>query len=754
MNNSLLYKYLEEKYNDESLRNKVLYHKEYEKDITVSDLYLLVNQYIKDYKNNQGINDYLLVQNDIDTIARLIALLELGYSPILLNGDIYYIKKTIHQRMITSKMIESGAARDKYEIIGIDHEKLDHKLEEIKNGKIINTPGKGKIGIFSSGTLSEPKLVYLDEETIINNIKKSKIKEHRSIYNHLPLSSISGLFTNIFLPICNNNVDANLIERVNYFDAPNCTDLFLPRNYRELMKTIKNENVQRVFIFGETNGMDVINYLKPSNDRKISFINVYGSTEAGGLVSEYDITNAQEIFIYEYDLEKDLVIYSYDKIHFYLKDKNNIKEINKDDIKNINNYISLLPCGTNESDIKIDNNNIGEGIINDYHTGDIFILIDNKLYILGRKADLIDNTSLSYLDNETTNLLNKKCTAFTKDNEIYLAVKYDLKYEEYRDKNGYFRRLIKIKDILTKKIKDKYPMIKEVLFIPNELFPLSNTLKKSKRKDFNSLLDYYDKIRYRLDNYEEVLTNYIKKMCSYYLDFVPQFTLNDEYSIVIPFNQINEKQLIKLLEPLRVIAIEKKDDIKSYIIYYNDSYFFGIEDRVKYTEKRLKEYEELVDHNLFLNKLLADNSSSTLGVISHTMEPSHLLYELTYMFAAVGETKRGFTIIYPYSITNNYNPRHLKEAYKESKEKIKKVFKGIEYQFVVFPVFIDRLWVIDGTYFEPIYINPQGIIIGDERQKIIANSYLYYKIPNLKQHLDEKFKENRRYGKYLTKKYG
>ena len=58
------------------------------------------------------------------------------------------------------------------------------------------------------------------------------------------------------------------------------------------------------------------------------------------------------------------------------------------------------------------------------------------------------------------------------------------------------------------------------------------------------------------------------------------------------------------------------------------------------------------------------------------------------------------------------------------------------------------------SYYDPIIINPQGIIIGNNNQKIIANSFLYYYNPGYKEHLDKKYKDDRRYGKYLLKKYG
>ncbi|MBP5684225.1 MAG: hypothetical protein J6X02_03105, partial [Bacilli bacterium] len=604
MNNSLLYKYLEEKYRDESSKNKVLYHKQYEKDITVSDLYLLVYNYIDIYKKNRNIDNYILVQNDIDSIARLIALLELGYSPILLNGDDFYIKNTIHPRMITGAMIDNGEAMDKHEIIGIDHEKLNKKLEEIKNSKIINTPGVGKIGIFSSGTLSEPKLIYLDEGKIIDNIQKSKnIFHYRNIYNPLPLNSISGLFTNVFLPICSNYVEANIIEQFDSDVAIECTDLFLPRNYRELFLKYDKGKIRRVYIFGETNSKETIEYLNNNlTFDKIAYINVYGLTEMGGLVSEYDITNAKQLFIYDYDIEKDMIIYSYDKIHFYKNEKDNISELTDEEINEINkdSFFNVLPCGTSDDVIKIDNTNIGEGHINNYKTGDIFISLDNKIYILGRKDDLKNHTSLPYLDNKVTNLIGYKCTTFIQDDDIYLAVKYNLDKDESSDNTFFFRRLIKKSKELEKKIKSNFPMIKDVLFIPNELYPLSNNLKKAKRKDFNKLLEYYEKIRYRLNNYDECLTNYFKKMCSYYLDFIPSFTLDSRKNIIIPYDQINEEQLIKLLEPLRIIGILKKDDIKSYKIYYCDSYFFGIKDTVTYTDEKIKQYQELSKHHLFI----------------------------------------------------------------------------------------------------------------------------------------------------------
>ena len=153
------------------------------------------------------------------------------------------------------------------------------------------------------------------------------------------------------------------------------------------------------------------------------------------------------------------MVSSYDNIHFFKKDKNILSELTSDEINNLDDSLRFeaLPCGTTDDIVKVENINIGEGIVNNYPTGDVFMKVDGKLYILGRKTDLVNHTSLPYLDNIITTLIDRRCATFVKDGEIYLAVKLNKLYGG-RDRS--FRKIIKKAKEINEIIKNKYPVIK------------------------------------------------------------------------------------------------------------------------------------------------------------------------------------------------------------------------------------------------------------------------------------------------------
>ena len=741
MSNSLLYQYLKEKNDNKFIKNNIIYNDNGRK-ITINDFYRLVNNHIKEIKRHKYKyinNPYFLTQNNIDTIAKFIAYLECGISPILLDGSDYYIKKTIRKQVIDTEMILSGESRDKEEIVGINKETLDKKKLEIQMSDIVGTPGKGKIGIFTSGSVGEPKLVYIDEELIINNVKKSKNNNrYRKIYNSMPFNSVSGLFTNIFLPICAPLCEACLVDKFDLDDALSATDIFLPRNYQEIIHEIDHGNIEKVFMFGETNSIEVTNFLKDHLmvRRPIDFINVYGSTELGGLVSEHSINEKDEVTIYDYDIDKDIVIYSYDNQTFYKKEKNTITILDKDNIRNLNNnfHFKVIPCGTINDDILINNYNIDEGIMNNYETGDIFVNINNKIYVLGRKNDLINHTSLSYIDTKTTDLIGRKCTSFSKGNDIYLAVKYDLTDKESPDHTTFFRNLRYRAPRIVNKIYEEFPIIKDVFFIIDEDFPLRSKLKKVKRKELVDYLDKYSTINHRLSNYEAILTDYIEKTCMNYIGFIPKFTLSNWHDIIIPYDEINEEQLINLLGPLRIVAIEKQDDKKQYYICYDDSYFFGRKDQIDYTNDRLNEYRVLSKYGLFINKLISDNHKLATTINGNMFSHRKLYTSNLYYFVAVGINNDGDTIIVPYN-TNIYNIEfeEPEENYflKPTDKRLDDIFKDVPYEKYVIPVWTDDIPFMIDPQEEIITIKKDGKITGKKNNRLLVSSYLYHRDNNL-----------------------
>ena len=89
-----------------------------------------------------------------------------------------------------------------------------------------------------------------------------------------------------------------------------------PRNYQEAIKHNGRfegqNNIKRIFFFGEQNSKDMFRDIR----KKILlgdnvFINVYGSTECGGLVSEIEEKDIDTLYVYHYDYDNDTIVYSY-----------------------------------------------------------------------------------------------------------------------------------------------------------------------------------------------------------------------------------------------------------------------------------------------------------------------------------------------------------------------------------------------------------------------------------------------------------
>ena len=152
MGKSLLYQYLKEKNNNKYLRNNIIYEDEARK-ITGHDLYRHVNRILPLIKVSKlAVNNTtnpLYVVNSVESIAGIIATLEAGLTPILVDGKEF-------QRQIRTKM--KRPAKNIPELlrsINVIEDVVDIQDDVTENRTITGTPGIGKIGLLSSGSTSE-----------------------------------------------------------------------------------------------------------------------------------------------------------------------------------------------------------------------------------------------------------------------------------------------------------------------------------------------------------------------------------------------------------------------------------------------------------------------------------------------------------------------------------------------------------------------------------------------------------------------
>ena len=732
--NSILYKHLYNKAHNEETKNRQIYHCQISNNADI--LLNMVNSFILFFKHNPIRNKvYLLVRNEIHSIAILIALLELNYSPILIDYNTYDKKS---KRKTTDSIYFKNGVIGFFDKEELDEEKLNIDIKKMKDRKVVNEPKQRTIGLLTSGSVSEPKLVYLTEEAIANNVKSSKfINYERRIYNPINISSISGLFTNVFFPIIGSNTRSTLSSDYHMHIMINYTDIYLNRDIQKIFEgttRIEVGAIKRFFVFGESVTKDTLDFLHKIDVLDFQVVNVYGSTELAGLAYECEEKDMQEIFIYKYDIDNDSVTYSFDKIHFYKREKNNVHELSKEEIASINkdNCISFLPCGIKDNRITINNHNIGEAIINGYDTGDIFLIINNKLYALGRRQDLIMSTSLSYLDNLYTNKTNRKCTVIPHNNELYLAVRYPLDYNKVytgNDHTTYFRRFINEEKKIRETVQETNTQIKDILFLPDEKFPISKSLNKSRRNEFDDQFKYYQTINYRLEHFDEVLNDFIKKVFMEKLHYIPEYEFDKDKNIVIPFDQIDEPKLVELINDLNIVAIERHEYERKYYIYYDDGYFFFVNRKYLYSEAKIDEYKALAKINLFIPRLLADNCQKYLkDLLSDSFKFPSYFYENVKIYAKLGVNENGEIMLIPY-FQDKYVYDNILDAYRSDANKyIKKHYPNIHFKDCSFDA-ISIEFNADDTirhYMEnPIIIKRSGEIISDKLGKIIATALLH-----------------------------
>ena len=686
---SWLFKILEYKATNDDTKNNVVFVNSHGGLITYEKLYKMTQEKIKLLKNTNEKSFYLLGFNDTHSISSLIALLEVGITPIILNGnqikkDINYLSfdpRTIFISMLKSTLQKVFHIIDDYYVQISDDEKLKEVIEKIENSEVINKPGPGMIGIATSGTISNPKLVYLSEETLIRKVFESNyVNEDRIIYNMAPLSSISGLFTNVFAPIVSNNTKALFSGEFSPEAAINSTDLYLPRNYTDVFNNdtpLENKRIKRIFTYGEQNSFPIFDFIRekikglPQN----VFVIVFGTTECGGLVSEIEEKDMQELHIYNLDIDKDMIIYSFDDKTIYKKIGNTVTILDEKEKQeySVDNITKYLPSGFISNKIKIKNNNcIGEFLVDDFNTGDIITIIDDKFYVIGRKSDLDKNHYIANYDNELSILLNRKCATFMdKDNNLCVAISFSFlkEYLNYPDKTTYFKKFIEEAKTIRELIKDKYPNIQKTFFYTSNKFLLSEGIKKTKRNELIKYIGYGEAINYRIDNFREVLKNHIDNCFLESLSYIPNYIIQDDNSILISKKDISMTRIVDLLNELRIVAIE--EDSKYYKLIYNDYYFifnqqlqskkeynFMVNQDLqlredsypifrRYDDEKLEEYRKYAQYGLLPQRLAVDNHIASLNI-----KDDHIaLYNTirnTEIYGLVFTKKNGDTIFMPY----------------------------------------------------------------------------------------------------------
>ena len=621
-----------------------------------------------------------------------------------------------------------------YRSRALNVDELDKIIQKTKTCKVINHEEPGRIGIFSSGSISgNPKLVFVSEQDILINVFKSKFNSrYRKIYNPTPLSSISGLFTNLFLPLVNNDTIAKLSNTFDINEAIECTDVYFRRDILDYLpkeKIIENVKIEKAFIFGDVSNIQDFNAIRkkillPKN----CFVHVYGNTECGGLISEYEEKDFDRIYIYAFDINNDSVVLSQDGVNIYqIKAGKPIYASQKQ----YENYtpLTLVPCGlVSEGNLRIDNKAIGEGLIKDFHTNDIFIVVKDKIYPLGRKDLLERNHFIANFDADiSTKIGNLTCATFAdKSNNLHLAIKYPITYnKDDMDYSTRFRNLIDLSKKIDKIVRTSYLFIDEIFFVPDDKFVQSDASKKIVRSQLEKFIDEGRKINENIEHFDENLRMRIYESCQKRLGYIPKYKIINNRNILIDENEISPSDLALLLNDLSIILIQKQ--YGCYYIYYDDSYFFDENKGRKYSEKVMNTIHEYAKKGLLIEKVAAENKGYT-RVMKGTNTGVLKEFSNYTIHLKVHRDYEGNTILIPYycyayfinsveheiglNLVNNFT--YYKFSGYDFEEEI------IE---VPLPVGINKDW-----FTMPIYISNNGdVLIGEteyERDKHKNSEYI------------------------------
>ena len=486
----------------------------YYKDFSYYDLFKKVKKYIKyindNYKNKDKKVCFLLINNYIDDIAYYIALLETGIKPIIINRDYLFelyinnpdidymetndnlgyihmpffnednystkLDKLEEESEISNKNSSNFSYLSGFSEIKLDKEKINRILNYyIRKNKIdlINDEDYD-FAMLTSGTTGNFKIKKIKEKDLYDKIVANyDLNTEEKIINNTPISAISGLIFNAYIPILSKRKSIAISERFQYSlrDATGTVSLVLPGgtdtydhfvNYfsYEYPEDITKFNVNHVFFIGKR-----ISESNVENVRKLtSYLkddcayNFYGNTENLGLVCSCNQENLIPIYIYGLDIKQDKYIYSLNKKDVYEKSIQDGKVVIKkiDMPYNEDYFEEIMPISSNynrdSSIIRIKNKLFNELIVNGQKTGDYGFEHNNLLYYACRSGEVIKNNDsyslVSTIEKTIKNICCLDCYIVNKDNVITIFFVKDKGYEG---------------GLSTKEIFVKIPLLRELL---------------------------------------------------------------------------------------------------------------------------------------------------------------------------------------------------------------------------------------------------------------------------------------------------
>ena len=645
------YDLLEAKAKNPETRDKIAFIEEvdlnyrftYHHKMTYQNMLSCVNEKIekiKKFNRTLGINKkntikkYIVVENNIDSIALIIALLKLGLTPFVIDSKNVETYDFYKHGYITEPLIE----------MHLD-ESTKKYIDEIEANSEKRNLEEHSLFICSSGSESNvPHFNYLKEEDLIKYGFQYG-EDGSKFYSYISCANISGILTNLVNPLVHNTtallsnnfdfneryfkktVDENVKEYeikefylskrnsnifgflakldVSKYDfefedkklivkrltkASNKTyiekpedfnnldyesrimiggtilnlvkdrkpnDLFrgagcyvdtlmLPRNILTLIEDGKFNYVDlstlnHIYMAGGMNSLDVVKKLRakfPTIKPNV-FENLYGSTEANGVICSCNEKDFKVCYINLTNYKNDEIIYTYDKINFYQIKNGETKKIScKFDIFEFAPYLNV---SSKREDNVITDDKLNISFIKKsetYKTGDMGIYIDDKLYILGRKKQFIEiNEKYYFLD-----IIEKQISYYC-GVDVYCINNNGLFSIYIHDKNYDFKTLMLAYENIVRYIYEIANLKFTVPVVINDsVFPMSKIsgkISKKKLTEFDIYSEYqYDNVMNFNENVGSIRQKFVDKIFKNY-EFSPvnrdgTFTLTVDDNFFFP----------------------------------------------------------------------------------------------------------------------------------------------------------------------------------------------------------------------------
>ena len=644
---------------------------------TYFDLQKKVNYFI-DYINENYKDKkicFLIIENSIEDIAFFIALMELKIKPIIIHKDklieLYLSNKDVEYMEYNPDINNIHMPFDR----GYYYRKAPNYEEEapfisnvnirstcylsnIKNEIRLKKPLINKIlnyylrknglldlldqddydfGILTSGTTNNFKIQKVKETDLYNKIITNyDIKSEETVVNTTPISSISGLLFNLYIPLLSKNNKMVCVSLFHFFPLqdekgvmsivlPGGQDLFPSSGIakgEEKKKYLKDIRFNHIYFMGKKltleNVENVYEYVTDLSDDCI--YNYYGNTENLGLICKCNQKHLKPIYLYGLSITNDQIFYSLDKKNVYLKTIENGKIITKKIDMNFDHdlFIPILPISDNYKEdskiINIDDNVVfGELLVNDFETGDFGFEHNNLLYLVGRKNEFVQEDNryifLSSLENAIKKHIGQDCSIVRKDSmtNLYLICDFDFLGDFIQEK--YYTSYSSLEGI--KNFADKHNIsIDNYTIIDKKDLPTGIEIGKIK-KDFLSqyIFPKLDPNKFYME-YENVLIDILNKQLSSLLGRIVKAEKNKHHYVF-------DKNHFSFIDLLAII-----DNYQTYGFYEDDNnYYLSIADTF-ILARHPNNIKKIVDDYSVFKALLGNSNRKASIKINFYHDPS------------------------------------------------------------------------------------------------------------------------------------